>query len=226
MKIELLNFTYEAEKMCAVAAGLCYSSVGVDEVFKRFSEKNEVKKILKKVILAGHHSVLEHASFTFGIEDVSRSLLAQLTRHRMASFSVQSQRYVKFSSDIEFVIPDTIKKNIELLEKYNNILENIGLLYKEFLGAGIPVEDARYILPNASPTKLMITMNARELRHFFSLRCCGKSQGEIRSVACRMLDIVKEKASLLFCDAGPKCVRGNCEEVFSCGNPWGAGEEL
>ncbi|MDR2666173.1 MAG: FAD-dependent thymidylate synthase [Endomicrobium sp.] len=220
MKIKLLNFTYEAEKICAMAANLCYSSVDIDKISERFVESSELKNILKKIILAGHYSVLEHASFTFGIDDVSRSLLAQLTRHRLASFSVQSQRYVKFSGDIEFIIPDTIKENESLLKKYNNVLKSIELLYREFLDAGIPAEDARYILPLASPTKLIITMNARELRHFFSLRCCNKSQREIRNMACCMLDIVREKASELFCNAGPKCVRGNCKEIFPCHNPW------
>ncbi|MDR1784148.1 MAG: FAD-dependent thymidylate synthase [Endomicrobium sp.] len=220
MKVELLNSTYEAGKMCAIAASLCYSSVDIDKVSKRFKRNDEIKKILRKVVLAGHYSVLEHASFTFGVESVSRSLLAQLTRHRIASFSVQSQRYVKFSNDIEFIIPDAIKKNKSFLKKYSDILKKIRLLYKEFLDAGILAEDARYILPLASPTKLIITMNARELRHFFSLRCCNRSQSEIRSMACSMLDIVRKKVPELFFNAGPRCVRKKCKEVSPCGKPW------
>ncbi|MDR1511791.1 MAG: FAD-dependent thymidylate synthase [Endomicrobium sp.] len=221
MKIKLLSFTHKAEKMCAIAAGLCYSSVSIEKVSKKFLENNEVKKILKKVISAGHYSVLEHVSFTFGVEGVSRSLLAQFTRHRIASFSVQSQRYVRFRDSIEFIIPETIKKNKLLLKKYNSTLESVESLYKGLLDAGISAEDARYILPNASPTKLMVTMNARELRHFFSLRCCNKSQKEIRYVACCMLNFAKKKAPLLFCNAGPECVRGDCREASSCGSPWG-----
>ncbi|MDR3253424.1 MAG: FAD-dependent thymidylate synthase, partial [Endomicrobium sp.] len=193
MKVKLIKFTQDPEKICAVAARLCYSSADVDEILDKFTE-DKIKKLLFKVISSGHHSVLEHASFTFGIENVSRALLAQLTRHRIASFSVQSQRYVKFKNGIEFIIPGTINKNKILLEKYKNILKNIETLYKEFLDADIPAEDARYILPTASATKIIITMNARELRHFFSLRCCNRAQWEIKDMACRMLNLVRKEA--------------------------------
>ncbi|MDR0401682.1 MAG: FAD-dependent thymidylate synthase [Endomicrobium sp.] len=221
MKIKLLNFTREAEKTCAVAARLCYSSCNVNKIYKQLS-KDKIKKILKKVISMEHYSVLEHAFFTFCIENVSRSLLAQFTRHRIASFSVQSQRYVNMlkSTDIKFIIPESIKNNEFLLKKCNDIFKNIELLYRELLDAGISIEDSRCILPNAFQTKLIVTMNARELRHFFSLRCCNKSQEEIRLMACRMLDIVKKKFFLLFYNAGPKCVRGKCEEIFKCKHHW------
>ncbi|MDR3256762.1 MAG: FAD-dependent thymidylate synthase [Endomicrobium sp.] len=219
MKIKLLKFTKDSEKMCAIAARLCYSSIDVDEISEKFTEE-KIKELLVKVISSGHHSVLEHASFTFVIEGVSRALLAQFTRHRIASFSVQSQRYVKFKDGIEFIIPDTIKKDEILLKKYNNFLRNTEALYKEFLGAGIPAEDARYILPNASTTKIIITMNARELRHFFSLRCCNRAQWEIRDIACRMLNLVRKEAPLLFSNAGPDCIREGCHETFFCGKPW------
>jgi len=216
LKVKLLNFTQDAEKICAIAARVCCSPIGIDEISKRLT-KDEVEKLLKNIISARHHSILEHCSFTFGIEGISRILLAQLTRHRVASFAVQSQRRVTFKDGIEFVIPDTIRKNEALLKKYNDIIENIKLLYKEFLEANIPAEDARYILPSASMTKIVITMNARELRHFFALRCCNKAQRETRDLACRMLDLVKKKAPLLFYDAGPGCVRDGCKEVSPCG---------
>ncbi|MDR3275560.1 MAG: FAD-dependent thymidylate synthase [Endomicrobium sp.] len=218
MKVKLIKFTQNPEKVCAVAARLCYRSAGIDEILDKFTEG--IKELLFKVISSGHHSVLEHASFTFGIENVSRALLAQLTRHRIASFSVQSQRYVKFKNGIEFIIPETIKKNKALLKKYNNILKNIETLYKEFLDADIPAEDARYILPTASATKIIITMNARELRHFFSLRCCNRAQWEIKDMACHMLNLVRTAAPLLFADVGPDCVRGCCREIHPCGKPW------
>ncbi len=219
MKIKLLKFTNDPEKICAVAAKLCRSSENVDEISGNFT-KEKIKKLLDKIILSGHHSVLEHSSFTFGVEGVSRVLLAQLTRHRIASFSVQSHRWVRFENGVEYVVPVTIEKNKTLLKKYNDFLKNTEALYKEFLDAGIPAEDARYILPNASATKMIITMNARELRHFFSLRCCNRSQGEIRDMACLMLNLVRKEAALLFSGAGPDCVRKGCNEVFPCGKPW------
>jgi thymidylate synthase (FAD) len=219
MNVKLLKFTQEPEKICAVAARLCYSALGIDEILEKFTEE-KIKELLSKVISSGHHSVLEHASFTFGVEGVSRALLAQLTRHRIASFSVQSQRYVKFKNGVEFVIPETIKKDINLLEKYNEFLKNTENLYKEFLDAGVPAEDARYILPNASATKIIITMNARELRHFFSLRSCNRAQWEIKTMACSMLNLVRKEAPLLFFDAGPDCVREGCHEIFTCGKSW------
>jgi thymidylate synthase (FAD) len=219
MNVKLLKSTKDAEKICAVAARLCYSATKIDDIDENFAT-DKVKDLLSKVISSEHHSVLEHASFTFGVEDVSRALLAQLTRHRIASFSVQSQRYVKFKSGVDFVFPNTIKKDEKLLEKYNNFLKSTESLYKEFLDAGIPAEDARYILPNAATTQIIITMNARELRHFFSLRCCNRSQWEIKEMSCRMLNIARKEAPLLFEDAGPDCLREGCRETSSCGKSW------
>ncbi|GHT60734.1 flavin-dependent thymidylate synthase [Endomicrobiia bacterium] len=223
MKVKLLKFTPEPEKICAIAARLCYSSASIYEISEKFT-KEKIKELLGKVISSGHNSVLEHASFTFGVEGVSRSLLAQLTRHRIASFSVQSQRYVKFKNGVEFVVPETIKRDKNLLGKYNNFLKNTEKLYKEFLDADIPAEDARYILPNASTTKIVITMNTRELRHFFSLRSCNRAQWEIRDMTCRMLSLVRREAPLLFSDAGPDCIREGCHEAFTCGKPWKNGK--
>jgi thymidylate synthase (FAD) len=219
MKIGLLKFTKNPEKICAVAAKLCYSSLNVDEISKKLTDE-KIKELLYKIILSGHHSILEHVSFIFKIEDVSRALLVQLTRHRIASFSVQSQRYVKFKNEVDFIVPNTIKKNKYLLEKYNKFLNNARELYKEFLKSDIPSEDARYIFPSAVSTKIIITMNARELRHFFSLRCCNRAQWEIRDLACHMLNLVKNKTPLLFFNAGPDCVREGCHEIFACGKSW------
>jgi thymidylate synthase (FAD) len=219
IKIKLLKFTNGTEKICAVAAKLCRSSENIDEISGNLTKK-KIKELLGRIISSGHHSVLEHSSFTFGVEGVSRVLLAQLTRHRIASFSVQSQRCVRFENGVEYVVPGTIKKNKTLLKKYVNFFKNTEMLYKEFLDAGIPAEDARYILPSASATKMVITMNARELRHFFSLRCCNRSQWEIRDMACLMLNLVRKEAASLFSDAGPACVGKGCNEIFPCGKPW------
>lgn len=219
MIVELLKYTNEPEKTCAIAGRLCYSDVGIEELKEQLTQE-KIEDILKKIIKSGHLSVLEHASFSFGIEGVSRALLAQLTRHRIASFSVQSQRYVKFNKGVNFIIPPTIAKDENLSAKYNEFLKLSQQYYNEFLQAGIPAEDARYVLPNASATKIVLTMNARELRHFFALRCCNRAQWEIRDMACRMLKIAKKVAPVLFDDAGPNCVKGVCSEMKPCGNPW------
>ena len=219
MIVELLKYTNEPEKTCAVAGRLCYSAVGIEELKEQMTQ-DKIEDILKRIIKSGHLSVLEHASFSFGIEGVSRALLAQLTRHRIASFSVQSQRYVKFNKGIDFVVPPTIAKDEKLLEQYNEFLKTSQKYYNDFIEAGIPAEDARYVLPNASSTKIVITMNARELRHFFALRCCNRAQWEIRDMACRMLKLAKQVAPILFNDAGPNCVRTACTETKPCGTPW------
>lgn len=220
MIVELLKYTNEPEKTCAIAGRLCYSSVGIEELKEKLTQE-KIEDILKKIIKSGHLSVLEHASFSFGVEGVSRALLAQLTRHRIASFSVQSQRYVKFNKKgLDFVIPPTIAKDEKLLAKYNEFLKLSQQYYNDFLEAGIPAEDARYVLPNASSTKIVITMNARELRHFFELRCCNRAQWEIRDMSCRMLKLAREVAPILFNDAGPNCVSVGCTETSPCGKPW------
>lgn len=220
MIVELLRYTNEPEKTCAVAGRLCYSSVGIEELKEKLTQE-KIEDILTRIIKSGHMSVLEHASFTFGVEGVSRALLAQLTRHRIASFSVQSQRYVRFDKKTpDFVIPPKIAKDENLLKQYNEFLKISQDYYNKFLAAGIPAEDARYVLPNASSTKIVMTMNARELRHFFELRCCNRAQWEIRNMACQMLKLAKQAAPVLFADAGPNCLRGGCTEDKPCGNPW------
>jgi len=219
MIVELLKYTQEPEKTCAIAGRLCYSAVGIEELKEKLTQ-DKIEDILKRIIKSGHLSVLEHASFSFGVEGVSRALLAQLTRHRIASFSVQSQRYVKFKNGVDFVVPPSIAKNEELLKKYNEFLKLSEKYYKDFLDAGILAEDARYVLPNASSTKIVITMNARELRHFFALRCCNRAQWEIRDMACRMLKLAREVAPVLFNDAGPDCLTVGCTEMAPCGKPW------
>ncbi len=220
MIVELLRYTNEPEKTCAVAGRLCYSSVGIEELKEKLTQE-KIEDILTRIIKSGHMSVLEHASFTFGVEGVSRALLAQLTRHRIASFSVQSQRYVRFDKKTpEFVIPPKIAKDETLLSRYNDFLKISQDYYNQFLAAGIPAEDARYVLPNASSTKIVMTMNARELRHFFELRCCNRAQWEIRNMARQMLKLAKQAAPVLFADAGPNCLRGGCTEDKPCGTPW------
>lgn len=205
MKVTLLSCTPNGDALAAAAASVCYGS-------------NPSLFVLRKTIESGHESVIEHVSFTFKIEGVSRALLAQLTRHRIASFSVQSQRYCDMSS-FRVVVPDSIKRDQALLQEYGTALDAIKTFYQSAVKEGVPKEDARFILPNAALTDLVVTMNARELRHFFSLRCCNRAQWEIRALADEMLKICREQCPVIFESAGPGCVSGHCPEARPCGHP-------
>ena len=210
MTVELIRHTTDPVALVGEAAAICTASKDPD-------------RARKGALASGHESILEHVSFTFRVEGVSRALLAQLTRHRIASFSVESQRYVRME-DVDFVVPPSIQKAIHVGyvegNVYEWILSELFYVYQFLLEEGIPEEDARYILPNATPTRLLMTMNARELRHFFSLRCCNRAQWEIREMADRMLELCKGAAPELFEDAGPGCIRGACPEgKRSCGKP-------
>ncbi len=218
MKVTLLNFTPGPEKTVALAARLCYSDSTIEELDGRVKNIS-IEKFLGKIIKMGHLSVLEHASFTFGIEGISRAASHQLVRHRLASYSQQSQRYVKFERP-EYVLPPTIGEDGEKKRRFEDALEGAYALYKEFIDAGVPAEDARYLLPNAACTRIIVTMNARELLHFFRLRCCERAQWEIRDMATSMVVLVKEKAPFIFMDSGPACVKGPCSEgKMTCGKP-------
>lgn len=213
MKVRLIRYTPEPELTVALAAKTCHSK-SIDEAMD-FCE-DEVRKIISIVLNSGHLSVLEHANFTFAIEDVSRVLTHQLVRHRIASYSQQSQRYVRLEG-MPFVIPPEIEKNPKAKEIFMECAAKCMETYNTLIGLGIPVEDARYILPSATKTNIVVTMNARELLHFFSLRCCERSQWEIRELANAMLEEVKKVAPNIFYNAGPECRRGKCPEGdFSC----------
>ena len=232
LKVKLLTHTPEPQKIVAAAAKLCYARADIDTVMEGLTPE-KTDSFLDMLSGMGHQSPIEHMSFTYGIENVSRSLLAQITRHRLASFSVQSQRYVS-EKDFQFVTPPEIAGDPEASAKYLATMEGIAKSYNELadllkakhVAAGMPEkaaekkanEDARYVLPNACTTKMIVTMNARELYHFFSLRCCNRAQWEIRELAYRMLLLAKEVAPNVFKDAGPGCVRGACPEGrMSCG---------
>jgi thymidylate synthase (FAD) len=218
MKVALLQHTPNPETTVALAARLCYSPTGIDELQEKLS-RADVGRFLEKIMSLGHQSVLEHASFTFGVDGISRVTSHQLVRHRIASFSQQSQRYVSHTEQFGVVIPDTIATRPELLLRFTAELEALHLLYGDLVEAGIPAEDARYILPNATKTNIIMTMNARELLHFFALRCCERAQWEIRAMACEMLRVVKGVAPIIFRTAGPGCLAGPCPEgSMTCGN--------
>ena len=217
MNIELLAHTPEPEKVIALAARLCYSPSSIGELRQRL-DSSDIESFLEKIMSLGHHSVLEHASFTFGIEGVSRVTSHQLVRHRIASFSQQSQRYVSHKDEFTSIMPDTIAENTEARQIFAFMSETVHKAYAQLVEMGIPPEDARYILPNATETKIVMSMNARELLHFFALRCCQRAQWEIREMSVEMLRIVKKIAPAVFRKAGPGCVGGTCPEgQFCCG---------
>lgn len=215
--VTLIEHTPNPELTVALAARLCYSPSSINDLRAKL-EASDIEVFLEKIMSLGHHSVLEHASFTFGIEGISRVTTHQLVRHRIASFSQQSQRYVSHKEDFTSIMPDTIAQNPDAREIFAFMSETVHKAYTQLIEIGIPAEDARYILPNATETKIIMTMNARELLHFFSLRCCQRAQWEIRQMSIEMLRLVKALAPTIFRDAGPACVGGSCSEGrFCCG---------
>ncbi len=240
LKVTLITYTPMPEKTVASAAKLCYSSSDIASVSEQLTDE-KTASFVEMLAEIGHESPIEHASFTFGIEGVSRSLLAQITRHRIASFSVQSQRYVAENS-FSYVIPPEIenmpmakKEYLRAMEEDRIHYENLTAMLKrkhksEFIAAGQDektasrnaekkaIEDARFVLPNACETKMIMTMNARSLLNFFNHRCCNRAQWEIRALADQMFSLVYAVAPNLFKKAGPKCLYGPCPEgKMSCG---------
>ena len=240
MKVTLLAHTPDPELTVASAARLCYSPSTIDEVREKLTPE-KTAQFVDMLAEIGHESPIEHASFTFGIEGVSRALLAQITRHRMASFSVQSQRYVA-EAQFEYVTPPEIENDpeakklfIEAMEKdqeyYDRLTEVLKRRHKaDMIADGMDeksadrtaekkaIEDARFVLPNACDTKMILTMNARSLHNFFRHRCCNRAQWEIRELACEMVKLCREVAPNLFKNAGPSCLIGPCPEgKMTCG---------
>ena len=239
-KVTLLTYTPNPELAVASAAKLCYSAAGIEQIREGLTPE-KTAGFVEMLAEIGHESPIEHVSFTFGIEGVSRALLAQITRHRMASFSVQSQRYVKENS-FEFVLPPEIEKIPEAKERFLESMKRDQEDYealtdilkaahiKEMIDSGMDeksaeraaekkaIEDARFVLPNACETKMVLTMNARSLHNFFRHRCCNRAQWEIRQVAEEMFRLVYAVAPNLFKNAGPSCINGACPEGrMTCG---------
>lgn len=216
MKVILITHTPQPERLVACAARLCYSKVGIDKILEKINSV-KIRKRIRDCIKKGHHSVLEHASFTFGVEGISRIATHQLVRHRIASFSQQSQRYVDLSESSSFIIPPSIKKNKAVVDSYLEFIQNCKKYYRYLQDEGYPCEDARFVFAQSVETKILVTMNARELLHFFNLRCCQHAQWEIRSMAYKMLSLVKKVAPSIFAAAGPVCFQGRCpEEDWDC----------
>lgn len=241
MKVNLIAHTMEPEIIVAAAAKLCYSKVDASEIMNNLDEA-KVSKFIGNLMELGHESPIEHISFTFAIEGVSRVLTHQLVRHRIASYSQQSQRYVKIDQ-FEYIIPNEIAENKEAKDIFIKIMEEDKIAYDKiteilsrkaydsYIKSGFDgkkaarmaekkaIEDARYVFPNATETKIVVTMNARSLKNFFKQRCCERAQWEIRELATEMLRIVREVAPIIFADSGPSCVSGPCPEGnMTCGN--------
>jgi thymidylate synthase (FAD) len=217
MNVKLIGVTPNPEQLPAMAAKLTHSKTKPEDLYK--SSEKELKTILNQVMNLGHTSVVEHSCFTFAISDVSRSLTHQLVRHRIASYAQQSQRYVNLI-DPAFVTPPTIQKDKKMTKAYKDTMQIIWNQYNKLMELGIPAEDARYVLPNATYTNIIVTMNARSLLNFFELRCCLHAQWEIRKLANQMLNKVKKIAPTIFQHAGPACkTRHICpENKTDC--PW------
>lgn len=241
MKVQLLQYTPEPEKTVAAAAKLCYSPVGANELMEGLTLE-ATEKFIKVLMGLGHESPIEHISFTFAVEGVSRVLTHQLVRHRIGSYSQQSQRYVKLEQ-FDYIIPPSIEEIPEAKEMFVRIMENdqkayndlVDVLIQKHLEKGVgagksekqakataekrAIEDARYVFPNACETKVVFTMNARSLVNFFQHRCCERAQWEIRELATEMLKLVRVVAPTIFNKIGPNCLGNPCPEgAMTCGN--------
>ncbi|MDR3136367.1 MAG: FAD-dependent thymidylate synthase [Coriobacteriales bacterium] len=220
MQVSLLYHTADPERAVATAARLCYAPIGAAELMENLSQE-QIYRVLKIIVSSGHFSALEHASFTFAIDDVSRALTHQLVRHRIASFNQQSQRYVQLTEEPVVVTPPAIAADPELLTTFHVAIDTAYNTYAQLIEAGVAAEDARYVLPNACASKIVVTMNLRELLHFFTLRCCHRAQWEIQELSCQMLELARPHAPYILLDAGAPCRRGSCPEgKMSCRQPF------
>ncbi|MCE5195555.1 MAG: FAD-dependent thymidylate synthase [Negativicutes bacterium] len=217
MKVLLLSHTPDPDKLVAAAARLCYAPIGADQLLETMTD-SQVNKLVQDLLAMGHESPIEHVSFTFAIEGVSRAMSHQLVRHRLASYSQQSQRYVKANA-FEYIVPPSVEANPAAKEIFLRQMAAIQQSYDQLSLLGIPKEDARYLLPNACETKIVMTMNARSLYNFFRQRMCQRAQWEIRALATAMRRELIDVSPLLFSRSGPPCeTEGYCSQgKMSCG---------
>ena len=226
--VRLLEVSQNAVALIYAACRQCYAAKFAGELF---DEKTETPvrqaEFIRKVVASGHESPLEHVKFTFAVEGVSRALTHQLVRHRIASFSQQSQRYVK-ETDFDYVVPPSIAQDPDLKMRFLKTMDMIQASYNHLLETfrtkgkvgEKAYQDVRFVLPQAAETKIVVTMNCRELIHFFQQRCCRRAQWEIKRLADEMLNICRKELPDVFGPAGAKCVHlGYCPEGenFSCG---------
>jgi thymidylate synthase (FAD) len=232
LAVTLLAHTPDPDRAVAAAGRLCYAPVSAAELTETMSD-DDVARLVRGLVASGHHSALEHASFTFAVDGVSRACTHQLVRHRVASYNQQSQRYVNFSHGDAFVVPPSVAANHEAEEVFVRAMSHAREAYDQLVELGMAEgrsresaqEDARFVLPNAAESKIVVTMNARELRHFFAVRCCNRAQWEIRALAWELRGIVKQVAPALFFKTGPGCLYGTCPEgKMTCGKPYDAAQ--
>ena len=228
LRVTLLQHTPDPDRAVAIAGRLCYAPVSAADL-KQEMGAEDVARLVRVLVRSGHHSALEHASFSFAVDGVSRALTHQLVRHRVASYNQQSQRYVSFGAGDSFVVPPSVAANAEAQRVFLDAMEHARVAYDRLVELGLAEgrtresvqEDARFVLPNAAETKIVVTMNAREVRHFFRVRCCNRAQWEIRALAWEMRSIVRELAPNLFEGSGPGCLHGSCPEgKMTCGRPY------
>ena len=220
LHVELLNYTPMPEVQVARAARLCYYGSDIEHLKDAMTQEKS-EELVRKLVKMGHASPIEHATFTFGIEGISRACSHQLVRHRIASYSQQSQRYVN-GKKFGYVIPPAIAANPNLKKAYESMMAQFNEFYDGLVSNGISQEDARFILPNACDTKIIVTMDVRSLYNFFQHRCCNRAQWEIRALAWKMLKLCREVAPVLFENAGPDCFTKKCcgEGAMSCHKPY------
>lgn len=225
LKVMLLRSTPEPEETISMAAKLCYTNNDISSLKEKITKKNQ-KAFIERLMKMGHMSPIEHVSFTFAIEGISRACSHQLVRHRIASYSQQSQRYVSEKSGFDYIIPSIIREDAELKKYFEDFMAEAQNAYnyissrlnEKGIKGELANQDARFVLPNAAETKIIVTMNARELLHFFRQRCCNRAQWEIRRMAEKMLKLVRKAAPTIFLKAGPACLFAPCPEgEYSCG---------
>jgi len=228
LSVTLLQHTPDPDRSVAIAGRLCYAPVSAADLKQEMTD-DEVAKLVRILVRSGHHSALEHASFSFAVDGVSRACTHQLVRHRLASYNQQSQRYVHFGGGDSFVVPPKIAANAAAGKVFLEAMDQARSAYDRLVDLGLAEgrtresvqEDARFVLPNAAETKIVVTMNARELRHFFRVRCCHRAQWEINALAWQMRTMLREVSPHLFEGTGPPCLYGACGEgKMTCGDPY------
>jgi thymidylate synthase (FAD) len=228
LSVTLLQHTPDPDRSVAIAGRLCYAPVSAADLKQAMTDE-EVGKLVRILVRSGHHSALEHASFSFAVDGVSRACTHQLVRHRVASYNQQSQRYVHFGGDDSFVVPPKIAADAAAEKVFLEAMDQARSAYDRLVDLGLAEgrtresvqEDARFVLPNAAETKIVVTMNARELRHFFQVRCCHRAQWEINGLAWEMRQMLREVSPHLFAGTGPNCLYGKCGEgKMTCGDPY------
>ena len=217
-EVKLISKPNNLLKTIYTACRTCYSADTPINIYDTADDEEKMLKLISRVISSGHYSTIEHIQISFAISNVSRACTHQLVRHRHMSFSQKSQRYVKEKGQFDYIIPPTIEKNPELKEKFEQFMSDISNKYQEFVEAGIPAEDARFVLPNATASSMVASLNLREMIHLANLRLCSRAQYEIRTLVKMMCDELSEQEPWLKDYLVPKCVRlGFCDEDKCCG---------